>query len=453
MSGLLGLSGLASGVDTNGIVDKLMAIERQSLSSITLSKQKVQARQAGLKDIMARVSALKSATADLRSLNLWDKQQTVSTSDSSLVGVTRVGPTQVGSFQVAVQQLARGTQRTFNYTQSNGNSTLTIGGVAINVAGKSTVDQVVSSINSNTSVGVFAANVGGQLVLSSKTTGAGAASDFTVSGSTVVEDTTKTQLGLDAKYTINGSAGTATTNVVTDGLSGAQLTLKAVTVSPVTITASAYGADKDAIKAKLKTFIDAYNGVVQLTRDKVTEPTDHKATTAAGQLKGQLFGDTGLLSMLNGLRSAVGGVVAGNAATSDELADLGISTGKATGGQSTPDSVAGKLVLDEDKLAAALADPAALQRFIGAVSGVSGLAQRVEAAADQYAGSGSLLQMRVTSADSEIRRIDDRYSVAERRINAKETRLREQFAAMEKAMMASQNQGNWLSGQLAALNR
>jgi flagellar capping protein FliD len=38
-------------------------------------------------------------------------------------------------------------------------------------------------------------------------------------------------------------------------------------------------------------------------------------------------------------------------------------------------------------------------------------------------------------------------------LSQKQQMLKSQFAAMEAAMQGSQSQGQWLSGQLAALNR
>ena len=66
-----GLSGLASGVDTSSIVDKLIAIERQQNARLGLRKSAVQARQTGLKDIATKLNALKTAAQDLAAAGNW----------------------------------------------------------------------------------------------------------------------------------------------------------------------------------------------------------------------------------------------------------------------------------------------------------------------------------------------------------------------------------------------
>jgi len=448
----IGLSGLASGVDTGGIVDKLMAIERQGLSRIALSKQRVQARQTGLKDVQAKLAALKSAATELRAASTWANTQTLTSSDSTRVGVERMTDSAPGTFSLAVSQLARGTQKTYSYTSQSGPSTLTIAGVPVSLASRATVDQAVASINGTANIGVIATNVSGQIVLSSKATGA--ASGFTVSGTVVVEDTAKAVAGRDANYTVDGQARTSATNVVEDAIPGTRLTLKALTASPVTVTLGTAGMDQTALKAKIKTFVEAYNAVVATTREKVLEKTDPKSTTAIGQTRGQLFGDPGLTSMLAGLRTAMTDLVTGNPTTTDALADLGISTGKSTGGTASGTSLEGKLVIDDAKLTAAIAaDPSAVKRLLGGESGVAGFAQRVEGLVDRQVGVSSLLDGRIKSADVEIGRIDKRYADTEQRLGQREARLRAQFAAMESALQASQTQQSWLTGQLNALNR
>ena len=67
-------------------------------------------------------------------------------------------------------------------------------------------------------------------------------------------------------------------------------------------------------------------------------------------------------------------------------------------------------------------------------------------------GTSGVLDMRDKSADSEIKRITAQADLAETRIQAKEKRLKAQFAAMETALLNSQTQSAWLSGQLSSLS-
>jgi flagellar hook-associated protein 2 len=62
-----------------------------------------------------------------------------------------------------------------------------------------------------------------------------------------------------------------------------------------------------------------------------------------------------------------------------------------------------------------------------------------------------VLDKRDDSADAEIKRITDQISTAETRLNEKSTRLKAQFAAMESALLQTQTQSAWLTGQISQL--
>jgi flagellar hook-associated protein 2 len=176
--------------------------------------------------------------------------------------------------------------------------------------------------------------------------------------------------------------------------------------------------------------------------------------------KGQLFGDRGLTSMLTGMRQEIAASVAGNPAGLDALADLGISTGKASGGAASDGAIAGRLTIDDAALTAALsADPFAVQKLLGGVPGIDGFAQRFERTIDQQLGAltpggtrtRGLLESRLEAAPEEAKRLREQQSAMERRLEAKEKRLRAQFSAMESALGTAQTQQSWLSGQIAGL--
>jgi flagellar hook-associated protein 2 len=62
-----------------------------------------------------------------------------------------------------------------------------------------------------------------------------------------------------------------------------------------------------------------------------------------------------------------------------------------------------------------------------------------------------LIDSRLTSATGNIKLLADQLTQANERIDAKETRLKAQFAAMETALQNAQTQQAWLQGQLAGL--
>ena len=56
----LGLSGIASGVDTASIVAQLMALERQSTTRLGYRQTAVTGEQTGLKEIATKLTALQA---------------------------------------------------------------------------------------------------------------------------------------------------------------------------------------------------------------------------------------------------------------------------------------------------------------------------------------------------------------------------------------------------------
>ncbi len=459
MASGLSLSGLASGVDTSTVVEQLMAIERQGSLRLQLQQKQAEARQNVLKDVSTRLKNLNTAAADLRSAVIWADTQTVESSDTTKLTAKRVAGTGPGSYSVQVSQLARAEQRTFDYIPDAGAATqITVGGKVFDIAAGATLADVVSLINSSSDSPVYAAAVdhdsdGDQeLVLSSRKTGS--VNGFTATGSTIGEVAGTEKLGLNAEFKVDGGTLlSAPTNTVTNAIPGLELTLKSVATT--TVTVGAPGADTAAVKAKVKAFVDQYNSTVSFIRSKLDEKKVPNATTDADSLKGLLKGDTMLNGVLSQLRVALTNQQLGNPSTMDELSELGVSTGTTTGsGTVSADSVAGKLVFDEAKFDAAMAsNPLDVKRMLGGMTGTSGFGQAVESILSPSVSATGTMQSRISAMDDEKKRIADSIAAMDKRLTAKEARLKAMFAAMESAMSASQQQSAWLSGQLAGLNR
>jgi flagellar hook-associated protein 2 len=463
----LSLSGLASGVDTSSIVSQLMAIERQSITRLGLSQSKLQTRDSGLKDVQSKLSALKSAAQALRSPDLWASKQTVESSDPTRVGVAIKGGAGIGGATFEVIGLANSAQRTYGFTQSAAERTLTLTPsgtgatpTTVTVAADAKLEDLAAAINNGADLPVFAAVVVPdpaapdvkQLVLSSRKTGSAAGFTASMSDGGLAEATAKARAGADAQYKLNGSATilTSPTNMVENAIPGVSLTLKAPTAGPVSINVGAPAPDKEAAKTKIRAFVEAYNAVIGTTRARTTEKAVPDATTSVDRLKGQLFGDTGLNGMLDSLRTGITDVVGGNPTAFDALADLGITTGAAGAGRAAD---GGTLVIDDAKLTSALdADPTAVRRLLGGVSGTPGFAQRIEDMVDRQVGSSGAIDQRLKSSADEQKRITDAMRRTEDRLTQREKRMKAQFAAMESALQASQTQQAWLTGQLASLS-
>lgn len=102
-------SGLVSGLDTEGIVKKLMAAERQPLNKLLQQKQWLSWQRDAYREVNRALFAFQSLVSNLRLTGSFLKNKAV-TSRDDLVGVTATGSAMPGSHTVIVQQLARAAQ-------------------------------------------------------------------------------------------------------------------------------------------------------------------------------------------------------------------------------------------------------------------------------------------------------------------------------------------------------
>jgi flagellar hook-associated protein 2 len=448
-------TGLASGLDTESIITQLMAVERQPRTRLTLRQAAAQAQEDSLNAIRTKLTALNLATTGLSSAALWEPTQSVDTTDATKVTARRTGGAGPGGYQVAVTNLAASEQRTFTLGATAAPSTLTLQGAwagapAIDVAvgAGATVDDVVAAVNAKSDAPVYAVNVNGSLVLSSKKTGKDYG--FTVGGDTPLTGA-GVKAGVDAAYTVDGVAKTSPTNIATDGIAGVELTLRSPTSSAVTVNVGTPAPDKAQTIDAVKAFVSAYNDVVTKVRAELTERRVTSPQTIADAQKGDLFGDPMFSSMLDGMRQAVSTAAVGGLT----LADIGLSTGKATGAAASADSIDGKLTLDEAALSKALDDdPAAVQKLLGGMTDTRGFAQSFSDALGVGGNgfqSGGLLQSRIDAADSSVTLIKGQLDDMDRRLSMREDHLRKQFTALETALQRSQSQSADLASRLASL--
>lgn len=415
------MSGLASGLDTQSIIAQLMAVESQPRIQITDKQLKVQARHDALADIRAQLTALKNAATALKSEATWADTQTVTSSDPTYATARRTAGAASGGYQLQVTSLARADQHTYAYTPPGADTTLTVNGTSIALTANATVDDAVAAINGSDTAGVYAVNVQGKLVLSSKTTGASSA--FTATGGPLAEDVSAARPGADAQYSIDGVAKTSASNVVSDAIAGVELTLKAQTTGAgVTVTVGDPGPDQDAVVSRVKDFIAAYNKTIDNIRSRTTEKVVANPANALDKQKGVLFGDSGLNDVLDSLRSTVG-----------SLTSLGISTGAASA-TVNQDSVAGKLVLDESAFRTALAaSPNTVKTQLATFD------TTIEGSLDPYTQAGGIMDSRVSSTDTQLRDLADSLTNFDARMTAKQDLLQKQFTALESVLSHNQS--------------
>ena len=438
------IGGIASGMDTESIITQLMSIESAPRTRTARQQVTVQARQDALRQIDTKLTNLKLAAGDLRSASIWTPTQAISSGNESVLTARQLAGAAPGGYTVNVASLASADSRTYAY--NGGSLTIdykTAGSTqskTFDLTGKS-IDDAVSTINSDDSSPVWAVNVGGRLSLSRRETGDHANWGFDASGP-AVGALTSSRDGSNASYTVAGDATvyTSHTNVATDGLPGLELTLKSTGTSTVTVSTPA--AKSEDVAAKLKAFVSAYNDAVDLVRSKLTEKRVTNPQNDDDAKLGALYGDDSLDSVLTSMRQAI---------SAAGLDSLGVSVAS-TGSGTSPDALAGKLTFNQATFDTAwAAGPSAVKAKLGS-SDAPGFAQAFEAVLDPITRAGDgLIDQRVGDADREISYIKDSLASMDLRLSAKEDLLRKQFTAMEQALAASQSASSSLAGQLAQL--
>jgi flagellar hook-associated protein 2 len=440
------VGGLASGMDTESIISQLMSLEQAPRTRQARQQVTVQARQDALRQIDTKLTSLKLAAGDLRSAAIWAPTQSIASGNESVLTARQLAGAAPGGYTVEVTSLASADSRTYAW---NGGGSLTIDYKAgagplsktFDLTGMS-LDDAVSTINSDDGSPVWAVNVGGKLSLSRRETGDHATWGFDASGP-AVGALTASRDGADASYKVAGDATTYSshTNVASDGLPGVELTFKALGTSTVTVSAPA--AKSEDVAAKLKAFVTAYNDAVDFVRGKLTEKRVVNPQSDADAQQGVLFGDAGLSGVLTSMRQAISD--AGLDALGVQVASTGVGT--------SPDALAGKLTFSQSAFDTAwAAGPSAVKAKLGS-SDAAGFGQAFEALLDPITRSGDgLLDQRVGDADRELSYIKDNLATLDLRLQAKEDRLRKQFTAMEQALAASQSASSSLAGQLAQLS-
>src|SRR5438270_2050807 len=139
-NGLLQITGLASNLDTNAIIQALMAVDRQPLANLTNQQKGLQALNSHLTSTQTALQTLALNAQALGDATLFSPTQTVSSTNPAIVSATApagVGAV-VGGYQVAVSQLASAAQRTFTFTSQASADTITVDGHQTSIAAGAT---------------------------------------------------------------------------------------------------------------------------------------------------------------------------------------------------------------------------------------------------------------------------------------------------------------------------
>ncbi|MFI9653574.1 flagellar filament capping protein FliD [Guyparkeria sp. GHLCS8-2] len=450
-------TGIGSGIDVGGIVSQLVAAEgRPAQNRLDRREAEAQATISALGSLKSVLNEFKASLAGLTDLDAFQARKATS-GDSSVFTATADQTASAGSYQIEVERLAQGQKlRSGDFADADtavGTGTLTIGtgGNSFDIAvdaGNNTLAGIRDAINAspdNTGVTATTVNVddgaGGtvsRLILTSDETGK--ANEITVS--TVDDDgnnidaaglsqlasgnLTQLQAAEDSLIRIDGQAVTRSSNTIDDAIDGVTLSLKNAEVGSTNTLDVALNTG--AVKAKVNAFVKSYNELINTTNQLQAYDSE---TGRAGPLQG----DSTLRTVMNQLRREVGGSVEGVAGAFQSLGAIGVETQRD-----------GTLAVDDGKLNDAIdADFASIGEMFASENGV---ANKLDDLLDGYVGFNGILSSRTDSLNNRIDGINDDRESLSRRLQSLESRLLDQFNAMDAAVGQLQSTGNYLSQQL-----
>lgn len=469
--------GIGSGLDIEGVIKQLVAVERAPVTKLREEASSLQTRLSTYGKLQSGMAALRDAASVLTRPATWNA--TVgSSSDAASVTVATSSSTLPGSYAIEVQRLAsvqsnatavyasadalvgQGTLRIELGSWGPGQASFTpkAGATAVDVSVGPPAESLaqlrdkINASNSGVVASVLTDASGARLVLRSAATGA--ANGFRI-GVTDNDGNNFDGVGLsalafdpsagiltmaqalaaaNASASLNGLPISSDSNTLANVLDGMTLTLSKVTTAPVQVEAK---SDKASIGKALDSFVSAYNDLNKL----VAAQTKYDA---ASKTAGVLQGDSAAVSIRSQMRSLLGSSSAASAMFT-RLSEVGFDV-----------QTDGSIKLDEAKLSNGLANLGEMSKLFSKsdllTPANNGIATQLRAMADRVLGIEGSINTRTDGLRKRIDLNQDRQALLEDRITMMEKRLRAQYTALDKQMASLNSLSNYVTQQLSAMS-
>ena len=471
-------AGIGSGLDVNGIVTQLMAVEKQPLTELDTKEAGYQSKLTSYGTLKSAVASLQSAARALKSTSLYNSM-TAKTGDSAVFSASANTAAQAASYSIQVVDraqvqaissqalpsitgdvaLADGKIKIELGTFSGGIFTAdpakTASTIDITATGSS-LEEIRDAIN-NANAGVranlvYVGDAGYKLTLTSKETGAKNSIKLTVMDTSNVVQNNNTGLARlsfdpaaaagsgkefdvntvaqDSHLKIDGLDVYRTVNTVSDAITGVTLSLAAQGTTTLTVS-------KDATSAQtaIDSFVKAYNDLSKQLRDATT----YNASTKQASV---LTGDSGARSLQAALREMIGYSRTTPGSSFSSLSDLGVALQRD-----------GSLVFNSTKFSAAISSSTTNVGDLLSSTSTStpGIAVRMTAVLDGVLSNTGILASRTEGINRSIADVGRRRETLSRRLVQIEQRYRKQFSSLDSLVASMQKTSQYLTQQLANL--
>lgn len=443
----ISFGGLSSGLPPN-IVDQLVEAEKMPIKKMEDQKGKQESRLKLVTDLEAKLGAILGSVKELATTRGFSDMKLTSGDENVISGSVDPNAAVTGNWNLEVLDLPSKSaivtngfpdkDKTqiglgyFKFDTPNGKKEVYING------SNNTLESVAATIN-NASVGVRASIVNDQkdpdapfkLILSGAETGAGNQVQYPtlyfLDGDQDIyfDDQRPAKNG---KVKMDGFEFEVGDTVLKDVIPGVTLDLKQA--APGRTVSLSVKEDREVVAGKIKSFVDAYNGVLAFIQQQ--NQLNEKSDTS-----GTLGGDTLLRSVESRLRSLVQNPQMGTNSRFTRLSDIGIMFNRN-----------GTLDFSQEKFNKTLAsDPPAVQKFLSGDGFNTGFIPALKREITNLTNSAmGPVGNRKRSLQQRINQIDDRIANKERMVQRKEDFLRAKFAKLEETMSRLKSQGAAVGG-------
>lgn len=439
---MISFGGLASGIDSQGIIQALTNAQRVPIRGLEAKKTSFQAQISTIGKMTSALNEFKTLMEDMKKTSsVLAFNATVG--DEDLLSASIDGSAARGTYELTVHELARGEKnRSGGYTSDfaavkAGTITLTAAGhdpVDVTIDEGDTLTQVVDKINaSGARVDASIVRDGTSSYLQITASDSGHAIGGVADDALVISESYSGadggELGLtqvvqarNASVEVDGLMVEQRSNVLTDVINDVTLTLKAKGTTSLDVA-----PDRDGTREQIRAFVDKFNEIGDLVKSATTTRDGGRAVNS----------DPTLLQIRNDLRAVVGEVAEGLGNDFSSLSRVGIRT-TATGG----------IEINASDLDAAIDKDMRSVGLLFTQEG-TGVADRMLAKLERYIDTtdGALLN-RTKSLNSRIDGVDTQIGRLETRIDRLANTLQRQFTAMEQTISTQQMQGNSLMALL-----
>lgn len=452
--------GVGSGLDAQGIVDKLIAVESRPITLLQQEQDSLKTSLSSYGQMQSLLSTFQSKSQALSSVALWN-QTTATSSNSGVATASTADGAVAGSYAVTVEALAS-SQTLTSGTFANAASTLNEGSLTIELgtwgagtpaggftaktgsspitiaigAGETSLSAIRDKINA-AGAGVTATliNDANGVRLSLRSSATGAENGFRVTASETADDgnaatglsalgynaaagsspMARNQVATNARATVNGISVESASNTVANVSDGLTLNLLSVSAAPVQIGVA---TNTEAVNTAVKDFVTAFNALASFIQTQ----TKYDESSKKG---GPLQGDRATISLQWALR----GVLNQESSASGvfgRLSDVGITMQKD-----------GSLSIATSKLANGLANLPELRKVFatdGSDTASSGFATRFNNLATAVLGIDGSLATRQQGLQRSIDLNARHQTQMQDRIDAMRARLTKQYQVLDNKM-------------------